>query len=94
MNQPNPSTQHLLYEVNDSPPHRLAASLAAQTVALILTGIALTPIIALSALRERGEPSASTDGVRLGILSHMVEQLRHEQFNNADFLTLKVARRV
>lgn len=50
MNQPNPSTQHLLYEVNDSPPHQLAASLAAQTVALILTGIALTPIIALSAV--------------------------------------------
>ena len=50
MSQPNPTTQHLLYEVNDSPPHRLAASLAAQTVALVLTGIALTPIIALSAV--------------------------------------------
>jgi len=40
----------ILYEVNDKPPHWLAASLGMQTVALILAGITLTPIIALQAV--------------------------------------------
>lgn len=49
MSDLNPTTSHLLYEVDDIPPLSVSLSLAIQTVALILAGITLTPIIALTA---------------------------------------------
>lgn len=48
------STGQLLYAVDEQPPHKLAISLGAQTVALTLAAITLTPIIALSAAGESG----------------------------------------
>ncbi len=55
MSADNPATQHLLYEVNDVPPHGLALSLGAQTAALIVAGIVLTPLIALQATGLDGQ---------------------------------------
>ena len=52
MNNNNPATAHLIYEVDDTPPLSVSLPLAAQTVALILAGITLTPIIALSAVGQ------------------------------------------
>ncbi len=49
MSSENPTTSHLIYEVHDSPPLSVALPLALQSVALILPGIALTPLIALGA---------------------------------------------
>lgn len=49
MSDLNPATSHLLYEVDDTPPLSVSLPLAVQTVALILAGITLTPIIALTA---------------------------------------------
>ena len=49
MSDLNPTTSHLLYEVDDIPPLSVSLPLAIQTVALILAGITLTPIIALTA---------------------------------------------
>lgn len=40
----------ILYEVGDKPPHLLSATLGLQTVALILAGITMTPLIALKAV--------------------------------------------
>ncbi len=37
--------QHLRYEPHERPPHLLAAGMGAQTVALILTGVMLTPLV-------------------------------------------------
>ena len=37
------------YEASDRPPHRLAAALGAQVVALIVAGIVLTPVVVLRA---------------------------------------------
>ena len=51
-NNDNPATAHLIYEVDDTPPLSVSLPLAAQTVALILAGITLTPIIALSAVGQ------------------------------------------
>ena len=39
----------LRYEVNDNPPHLLALGLGAQSIALIIAGIVLTPMIVLKA---------------------------------------------
>lgn len=49
MSNSNPATSNLIYEVDDAPPPSVALPLAAQSVALILPGIALTPLIALGA---------------------------------------------
>lgn len=49
MSDLNPATSHLLYEVDDNPPLSVSLPLAGQTIALILAGITLTPIIALTA---------------------------------------------
>ena len=49
MSELNPATSHLLYEVGETPPLSVSLPLAGQTVALILAGITLTPIIALTA---------------------------------------------
>ena len=49
MSDLNPATSHLLYEVDDNPPLSVSLPLAGQTIALILAGITLTPIIALNA---------------------------------------------
>ncbi len=49
MSDLNPATSHLVYEVDDNPPLSVSLTLAGQTIALILAGITLTPIIALSA---------------------------------------------
>lgn len=52
--------QHFLkYERDDQPPHLLAALLGAQSVALILAGITLTPIIVLRAAGGEAEGFAS-----------------------------------
>jgi NCS2 family nucleobase:cation symporter-2/xanthine permease XanP len=40
---------HVRFEVGDKPPHPLALALGAQTVALIIAGIVLTPVIVLRA---------------------------------------------
>jgi xanthine permease XanP len=50
MNAPETSNSHILYEVGDKPPHLLSATLGLQTVALILAGITMTPLIALQAV--------------------------------------------
>lgn len=42
-------TAQVRYEVNDAPPQRVAAALGLQSVALILAGIVLTPLIVLRA---------------------------------------------
>lgn len=49
MSDLNPATTHLLYEVDDNPPLSVSLPLVGHTIALILAGITLTPIIALTA---------------------------------------------
>lgn len=49
MNQPSTGNAHITYTVDEKPPHLLSALLGFQTVALILTGIVLTPMVALEA---------------------------------------------
>lgn len=49
MNNESSENSALLYAVNDKPPHLLSALLGFQTVALILSGIVIVPLIALTA---------------------------------------------
>jgi NCS2 family nucleobase:cation symporter-2/xanthine permease XanP len=49
------SSRALRYAVDEPPPHGLAALLGLQTVALILTGIVLIPIIVLTAAGRTGD---------------------------------------
>jgi xanthine permease XanP len=51
---------HVRYEPHEKPPHRLAAGLGAQVVALIVTGILITP---LTVARAAGLSAAETSWV-------------------------------
>ncbi len=56
--QSDGSSSTVRYEASDRPPHRLAAALGGQSVALIVAGIVLTPVIVLRAGGASAESTA------------------------------------
>ena len=84
MSDLNPTTSHLLYEVDDIPPLSVSLSLAIQTVALILAGITLTPDVYACAIDYVGVSNLFTFMNTIPPYWEQFRQMLYEMVGNPD----------